>query len=141
MDDTYVRALDEYNVICDYHRSEDQLKWQVLSLAYGAAAVLAGVAATNRYSYASVAIAAIGAAFTSLGTAVYFRIQRYTMWRLDRARELEESPLQFNHHRLITERYHDAKGKQRVNQVIHMGYWVPWVLWAGFLALSVVRHG
>lgn len=139
-DSAYSRARDEYAIICEYHRSEDQLKWQVLAIAYGGAAVLAGVAIAARYSYASVATAAAAAAVTFLGTSVYFRIHRYTLWRLERARVLERDVLGFQHHLMIDARYHAQKGKQRTNAVIQAGYWLPWLLWFVYLGVSILRH-
>lgn len=134
----YQKALDEYHEIGAYHRSEDQLKWQVLGIAYGGASILAANAVNGRYSIASVVLAAAAAAATTLGTAVYMRLSLYTRWRLERAWELEKHPLEFAHHLHLKAR--GESHRNRVNSVVRLGYWVPWLAWAGFLAVTIISR-
>jgi cystathionine beta-lyase/cystathionine gamma-synthase len=135
----YDKALDEYNVICEYHRSHDQLKWQVLALMYGGAAVLAASAAAGRYSYFSLFIAAASAALITMGTAIYGGIHQYLLWRLERAWELEGT-LDFHHHTAIRDRSQKPGGKQHINDWVRFGYWVPWALWACFVGLTLWKR-
>lgn len=140
MEPEYQRALDEYEAICAYHRTEDQLKWQVLGIAYGAAALLAAAAVEGRYSYAALALAAGACMASMLGTAVYSRLSQYTLWRLERAWELEKTTLRFNHHRHLKARHLETGGKNTVNKVVKLGYWVPWIVWVGFLAITLAKR-
>lgn len=132
----YEKALDEYSVICEYHRSHDQLKWQVLALTYGGAAVLATSAGAGRYSYFSLFLAAAAAVLITMGTAIYGGIHQYLLWRLERAWDLEET-LDFHHHTDIRDRSRKPGGKQHINDWVRFGYWVPWVVWAVFLVFTL----
>lgn len=136
--DEYQRALDEYTEICAYHRTEDQLKWQVLGIAYGGAAVLAVNAVGSRYSFASLALGAAAAVAATLGTAVYSRLSLYTKWRLERAWQLEEKPLGFRHHLHLKEKGDTAKN--RVNPIVRLGYWAPWLIWVAFAVATVLKR-
>ena len=140
MADDYQRALDEYEAICAYHRSEDQLKWQVLGIAYGGGALLAATAVGRLYSYAAVCVAALAAAAVTLGTAVYCRLSKYTMWRLERAWTLEESVLKFDHHLHLRAKHAEEHGRNGVDKIIKLGYWLPWVLWVALLAVTIAKH-
>jgi hypothetical protein len=140
-DRQYQVALDEYEAICAYHRSEDQLKWQVLGIAYGGAGLLASAAVSARYSYAALALAALAAVIVTFGTAVTSRLQQYTMWRLERAWELEEQVLGFEHHTRVRDRDRESEKKSPIVRLIKLGYWLPWVIWVAFVLVTVARRG
>lgn len=140
MSEAYQRALDEYTEICAYHRTEDQLKWQVLGIAYGAAGILVAKAIEQRYSIAAVVLAGIAAAAAMLGTSVYDRLSQYTLWRLERAWKLEKEILEFDHHIHLKQRNFETGGKNRINTLVRLGYWVPWLAWIAFLVMTLVKR-